>query len=167
MSNRLAGKVVIVTGAAQGIGFGCASMIAAEGAAVVLGDIQDAKGERAAEQIRSSGGNAKFVRADIKKESDCAGLIESASQLFGRLDGLVNNAGWFPRGTLESTTTELWDEVLQVNLRGSFYCCKHAMPILRARGSRTLQERVSRLALTCDLLCQRRWSRRIENCSRA
>ncbi|HVM75004.1 MAG TPA: SDR family NAD(P)-dependent oxidoreductase [Candidatus Saccharimonadales bacterium] len=134
MSNRLSGKVVIITGAAQGIGFGCASLIASEGGAVVLGDIQQEKGEQAAEKIRVAGGNSRFVHADVKKEGDCAALIEAARKLHGRIDGLVNNAGWFPRATLEATTTELWDEVLQVNLRGAFYCCKYAVPVMRSSG---------------------------------
>jgi NAD(P)-dependent dehydrogenase (short-subunit alcohol dehydrogenase family) len=134
MSDRLSGRVVIVTGAAQGIGFGCASLIASEGAAVVLADIQAEKGEQAAATIRSGGGRAYFVPADVKNESDCAALAQRARQVFGRLDGLVNNAGCFPRATLESTTTELWDHVLQVNLRGAFYCCKYIVPEMRETG---------------------------------
>jgi Dehydrogenases with different specificities (related to short-chain alcohol dehydrogenases) len=128
MSDRLQGKVVIVTGAAQGIGLGCAKLAASEGAAVVLGDLQDERGDSAAAEIRASGGKAHFCHVDIRNEQQCAGLIQKAQQVFGRLDGLVNNAGWFPRGTLESTTSELWDEVLQVNLRGAFFCCKYACP---------------------------------------
>lgn len=134
MTGRLSGKAIVVTGAAQGIGFGCVRLVASEGAAVVLGDTQTQKGEEAAAEIRANGGKAHFVHADVKKESDCAALIQAARKTFGRLDGLVNNAGWFPRATLESTTTELWDEVLQVNLRGAFYCCKHAVPAMRANG---------------------------------
>ncbi|HKN59731.1 MAG TPA: SDR family NAD(P)-dependent oxidoreductase [Candidatus Acidoferrales bacterium] len=134
MSNRLSGKVVIVTGAAQGIGFGCASLIAAEGAAVVLGDLQEERGELAAARIRSAGGKAHFCIVNVKNEEQCSGLVEEAIRSFGRLDGLVNNAGWFPRATLEGTTTELWDEVMQVNLRGAFYCCKHATPVMRKAG---------------------------------
>jgi NAD(P)-dependent dehydrogenase (short-subunit alcohol dehydrogenase family) len=134
MSNRLSEKVVIVTGAAQGIGFACASLIAAEGAAVVLGDIQEKRGELAAARIRSAGGKAHFCIVDVKNEEQCSGIVENAISSFGRLDGLVNNAGWFPRATLEGTTTELWDEVMQVNLRGAFYCCKHAAPVMRKGG---------------------------------
>jgi len=134
MNNRLSGRVVVITGAAQGIGFGCASLIAEEGAAVALGDIQRQKGEEAAEKIRAAGGQAQFIYADVKKESDCDALIETTCKRFGRIDGLVNNVGWFPRATLEATTTELWDEVLQVNLRGAFYCCKYAVPAMRASG---------------------------------
>src|SRR5437773_10003921 len=56
-------------------------------------------------------------------------------QSYGKLNGLVNNAGWFPRATLEETTTELWEQILQVNLRSAFYCCKHAVPRMReAKG---------------------------------
>jgi len=134
MSNRLTGKVVIVTGAAQGIGLGCATLVASEGAALVLGDLQDERGESAASQIRTAGGKAHFCHVDIKNEQECAALIQKATQIFGKIDGLVNNAGWFPRGTLESTTSELWDEVLKVNLRGPFFCCKHAAPLMRANG---------------------------------
>lgn len=135
MADRLKGKVVVVTGAAQGIGFGCARMLAAEGAAVTIGDIQEERGEAAAASIRKEGGRAIFCRVDLRDEQQCVVLIARAANEYGRIDGLVNNAGWFPRATLEETTTELWDEVLRVNLRSAFYCCKHAAPRLReARG---------------------------------
>src|SRR6266571_2614037 len=135
MSNRLQEKVVIVTGAAQGIGFGCARLLAAEGAAVVLGDIQKERGEQSAAIIRKEGGEALFCPADVREEQQCAALIEKAVQSYGKLNGLVNNAGWFPRATLEETTTELWEQILQVNLRSAFYCCKHAVPRMReAKG---------------------------------
>src|SRR3989440_8474453 len=134
MSNRLQEKVVIVTGAAQGIGFGCARLLAAEGAAVVLGDIQKERGEQSAAIIRKEGGEALFCPADVREEQRCAALIEKAVQSYGELDGLVNNAGWFPRATLEQTTTELWEEVFRVNLRSAFYCCKYALPRMRDAG---------------------------------
>jgi NAD(P)-dependent dehydrogenase (short-subunit alcohol dehydrogenase family) len=133
--DRLREKVVIVTGAAQGIGLGCAKLIAAEGAAVVLGDIQKERGEQAAESIRKEGGQALFCAVDVRDEAQCGGLIDAAVKNYGKLDGLVNNAGWFPRATLEETTTELWEQVLQVNLRSAFYGCKHAVPKMRqAKG---------------------------------
>jgi len=134
MGSRLSGKAVVITGAAQGIGFGCSELLASEGAAVVLSDVQQEKGNQAAAKIQAAGGKAHFYLADVKKEKDCSGVIETAIKTFGRLDGLVNNAGWFPRATLETTTTELWDEVLQVNLRGAFYCCKYAVPAMRESG---------------------------------
>ena len=135
MSNRLEGKVIVITGAAQGIGFACARMAAAEGARVVLGDIQKERGEEAAATIRKEGAQAIFQQADLTDESQSSALVEAAIKNFGALHGLVNNVGWFPRARLEETTTELWEKVLQVNLRSAFYMTKHAAPHLRiAKG---------------------------------
>jgi NAD(P)-dependent dehydrogenase (short-subunit alcohol dehydrogenase family) len=120
---RVEGKVIVVTGAAQGIGFACARMLAEEGATVVVSDIKQAEV-----------GNARFIRADVASESDCANLMDETARLFGRIDGLLNNAGWYPRASLEETTTEFWDQIQHVNLRGPFYCCKYAAPHLRAAG---------------------------------
>ncbi len=134
MSGRLAGKVVVVTGAAQGIGFGCARMAAAEGASVVLGDIQKEKGEEAVAKIRNEGGQAIFQLVDVTDEGQCASLVAAATNKFGKLTGIVNNAGWFPRARLEETTTDLWEKVLQVNLRSALYVTKHAVPRMRENG---------------------------------
>ena len=131
MAQRLSGKVVVVTGAAQGIGFECARMAAAEGASIVLGDIQKERGEEAAAKIQKAGGCAIFQYADLTDESQCAALVDAAVKKFGKLNGLVNNAGWFPRARLEETTTELWEKVMQVNLRSAFYVTKFAVPRLR------------------------------------
>jgi len=135
MANRLHGKIVIVTGAAQGIGFECARMAAAEGASVVLGDIQKDRGQEAAARIVKEGGQALFHLTDLTDESQCAALVGAAASKFGKLNGLVNNAGWFPRARLEETTTELWEKVMQVNLRSAFYVTKFAVPRMRdAKG---------------------------------
>jgi len=135
MSKRLEGKIIVVTGAAQGIGFECARMAASEGASVVLGDIQKDRGEEAAVKIQKAGGCAIFQYADLTDESRCAALVDAAVKKFGKLNGLVNNAGWFPRARLEETTTELWEKVMQVNLRSAFYVTKFAVPRMReAKG---------------------------------
>jgi len=135
MGGRLKDKVVIVTGAAQGIGFGCARLLASEGASVVAADVQQERGEEAARAMRTAGGTAIFRATDVTSEEQCAALMEFTVRNYGKIDGLVNNAGWFPRGTLEETTTDLWERVMQVNLRSSFYCCKHAVPKMRqAKG---------------------------------
>lgn len=134
MTGRVAGKVVVVTGAAQGIGYGIAALLAREGARVVIGDIQADLGEAAAAGIRAEGGDAVFQAVDVVIEEECAALIGRAVSEYGRLDGLVNNVGWFPRATLEETTTDLWERVLAVNLRSHLYCCKYAVPHLQAAG---------------------------------
>src|SRR5712675_1581153 len=135
MSNRLQNKVILVTGAAQGIGFACARQVAAEGATVILADIQPDRGEQSAAAIRNEGGKANFHPVDVRDESQCATLIDDAIRDHKKLDGLVNNAGWFPRATLEQTTTQLWEEVLNVNLRSAFYMCKYAVPHMRKARS--------------------------------
>lgn len=134
MAGRVQGKVVVITGAAQGIGRGCAELLAGEGAQVVIGDVQQEAGQATAEAIRDAGGEALFQKTDVLEEQDCAQLIETAVQAYGRLDILVNNVGWYPRAMLEETTVELWDRVLNVNLRGAFFCCKYAVPQMRAAG---------------------------------
>lgn len=134
MAGRVQDKVVVVTGGAQGIGRACAGLLAEEGARVVIGDIQIPAGEQAAATIRDTGGDALFCRADVCVEEDCAALIAAAVATYGRLDGLVNNVGWFPRATLEETTTALWEQVMNVNLRSAFYWCKYAVPAMRAAG---------------------------------
>src|SRR6202043_3873513 len=131
MSNRLKDKVIVITGAAQGIGFACARQCAAEGATVVLADIQQDRGKKPAAAIRNEGHRAQFHPVDVRDESQCAALIGHTIRTHKKLDGLVNNAGWFPRATLEQTTTQLWEEVLNVNLRSAFYCCKYAAPKMR------------------------------------
>ncbi len=134
MSGRMQGKVVVVTGAAQGIGRGCAELLAREGARVVVGDVQEEQGTATVTAIKEGGGSAIFQRTDVVQENDCEALIAAAMKTYGRLDGLVNNVGFYPRATLEETTTELWEQIFNVNLRGAFYCCKYAVPHMRDGG---------------------------------
>jgi NAD(P)-dependent dehydrogenase (short-subunit alcohol dehydrogenase family) len=126
---RVEGKTIVVTGAAQGIGFACARRLTEEGAFVALSDVRREEGEAAAKKL-----GARFVYADVTSEADCARLMEEAAGAAGRIDGLLNNAGWYPRATLEETTTEFWDRIQDVNLRGPFYCCKFAAPFMRKAG---------------------------------
>ncbi len=134
MTDRLKGKIIIVTGAAQGIGYGIAEMAAQEGATIIIGDVNEAKGIVAAQRLSAAGHSAIFQQCNVESEDDCKALIDTAVQRFGRLDGLVNNAGYYPRATLEQTTTEFWEKTMRVNARGPFYCCKHAVPAMRAVG---------------------------------
>jgi len=131
---RLNGKVALVTGAASGIGQGCALRLAGEGASVVLADLGSSSGENVAAQIRHSGGAALFQPTDVRDESQCQRAVEVAVRRFGGLDALVNNAGIYPRSTLEQTTEEFWDRMLAINLKGPFFLCKYAVPSMRQRG---------------------------------
>ncbi len=131
---RVDGKVVIVTGGATGIGRGISEVLAREGARVVIANRNEERGREAQREIAAAGGEAHFVPTDVTREEDCRDLVQEAVRVYGKLDGLVNNAGIFPRATLEETTSELWDQIMAVNLKGAFFCCKHAVPEIRKQG---------------------------------
>jgi NAD(P)-dependent dehydrogenase (short-subunit alcohol dehydrogenase family) len=131
---RVEGKVIIVTGGATGIGRGIAQVLAREGASVVIAGRNAERGQEAEAGIRAEGFPALYVKTDITREEDCRALVAAAVAEYGHLDGLVNNAGVFPRGRLEETTEEMWDHIFAVNLKGVFFCCKHAVPELRRAG---------------------------------
>lgn len=134
MAGRVQDKVAIVTGGGTGIGQGIATLLAREGARVVVANRTPETGEETVARIRAEGGTALFHRTDVTKEADCRALIDTAVREFGRLDILVNNAGIFPRATLEETTEELWDEIMAVNLKSVLFLCKHAVPAMRRAG---------------------------------
>lgn len=129
---RLDGKVAIVTGASMGIGRACAERMAEAGARVALADIDSAAGEEAARQIRARGGNARFFACDVAREASVQSLMQAVVAAFGSIDVLVNNAGivGIDKPTHEIMEAE-WDEVQAVNVKGPFFCTKHAVPHLR------------------------------------
>ena len=132
---RLGNKVAIVTGAGSGFGAGIASRFAQEGAKVVVNDIDAAAGERVAEAIREAGGSAQFLQADVTRDADWARLAQGAQSQFGRLDVVVNNAGWTHRKKpfLEVTEVE-FDRVYAVNVKSVYLSARHVLPVFRRQG---------------------------------
>lgn len=130
--NRLAGKVAIVTGAALGLGAATAQRMAEEGARVALLDLHDAEGQALAASI---GAGARYWRCDVAKEAEVARVFGEVIAHFGRLDVLVNNAGisGANKPTHELTEAE-WDAVQAVNVKGVFFCTKHAIPAMKRAG---------------------------------
>lgn len=128
---RLRGKVAIITGAAKGLGEADARLFAAEGATVILTDVDEANGGRVAQEI---GAAARFVRQDVREEVGWERLIADVMAREGRLDVLVNNAGVVEPGTIETTTAEQYRFVMAVSADGTFFGCKHAIPAMRASG---------------------------------
>lgn len=127
---RLSNRVALITGGNRGIGLAAAHLFAAEGAKVTILARDQAKGEEEAKQIP----NATFVRGDVAKAEDCRRAVEETIQKHGVLDVLVNCAGIIYRNrTVEQTTEEEWDATFDVNVKGTFLMCKHAMPFLRER----------------------------------
>ena len=128
MSTPLSGKVAVVTGSTGGIGEGIARRLAADGAAVIVSGRRVERGERVAREIMAGDGQAIFVQTDTARESDCAHLIQTTLDAFGRLDVLVNNAAHLGSVPFDDLTTEVWDQVFAVNARGPYLCCRHAIP---------------------------------------
>ena len=128
---RVDGKVAIVTGAASGIGRASALRLAAEGASVVLTDLNEEDGAKAAAEC---GASARFVRQDVSDEAGWEALIADTEARLGRLDVLVNNAGILIAGTIESTSLEDFNKIFAVNAAGPFLGCKHAIPAMARAG---------------------------------
>ncbi len=126
------GRRAIVTGAASGIGRATAELLAAEGAAVVLADVNAEAGEAAAAGIRDRGGRAVFVRCDVTSSADCAATVRTAVEAFGGLDILCNNAGIIRRADVVETTEDEWARVMAVNVTSVFLMSKHAIPVMAA-----------------------------------
>jgi NAD(P)-dependent dehydrogenase (short-subunit alcohol dehydrogenase family) len=127
-------KVIVVTGFASGLGQACTRELAASGALLGVGDVNEAAGGRVADELRSTGAKLVFVPCDVSVAADASRLVARTVEEFGRLDGLLNNAGIEGNGTVETCTEEEWDRVLAVDLKGMFLCAKYALPHLRAAG---------------------------------
>jgi NAD(P)-dependent dehydrogenase (short-subunit alcohol dehydrogenase family) len=133
---RLKGKVALITGASGGIGGEAALLFAAEGAQVVLVDVNEA-GQALSDRIQSEGREAHFVRADVARDADCALMVDEAERIFGKLDVLFNNAGIMDPADDDAVKTpeSVWEKTMAVNLKGVFLGCKHGIPaLLRAGG---------------------------------
>ena len=124
---RLKDKVAIVTGAGSGIGAATARRLASEGAAVVCADAVGENAEKVAAEIQSAGGKAAGVRCDVSKKAEVDAAVKKALDAFGGLQILVNNAGITRDGFAKKLDEAKWDEVMAVNLKGTFLCCQAAM----------------------------------------
>lgn len=126
--DRLQGKSAIVTGAATGIGKATATLFAREGARVVVSDIDESAARGVVSAIQVDGGEAIFARADVSLAADVERLVETAVTAYGRLDVLVNNAALYRGdGSILSVPDEIWNQVIAVNLKGTYLCCKFAI----------------------------------------
>jgi glucose 1-dehydrogenase len=121
MTGSLDGRVAIVTGAGQGIGRAIARHLVAEGATVVVAELDPQTGQAAADAL---GEGAIFFQTDVTRKADVQGMVAATLGAFGRVDILVNNAGVFQRDPTEELDEEIWDRVLDVDLKGTFLCCQ-------------------------------------------
>ena len=125
---KLDGKVALISGGARGQGAAEAETFVKEGAKVVFGDIRDDEGKKVEAAIRAGGGDATYVHLDVTSEADWQRAVETATSRFGKLDVLINNAAIvIKRVPIEERTAAEWDQVMAVNAKGVFICCREAV----------------------------------------
>lgn len=133
MAGRLEGKVAAITGGASGFGAGAARRFVAEGAKVVIGDIQDEAGQAVADEL---GADCEYVHCNVTVENDVANLVDTAVSKFGQLDIMYNNAGVVGAvGPIATTPADEWNKTIDIHLNGCFYGCKHAARVMVGRGT--------------------------------
>ncbi len=131
---KLDGRVAVVTGANRGIGRGISRGLAREGASLIMAARGEPELSAAAAEVRATGVPVLAIPTDVTDESQIASLFARTMEQFGRLDILVNNAGAFDGGPIDELSTEAWDRVIAVNLRGPFLCTRAAMRIMKKQG---------------------------------
>ena len=144
MTNRLDGRVAVITGAGSGIGLATARRLASEGAKVVCVDLDQASGKRAADEV-----DGLFVQADVTDEDAVRGMYETAVAEYGRLDIAFNNAGISPPedDSILTTGLDAWRRVQEVNLTSVYLCCKYAIPHMQRQGKGSIINTASFVAL--------------------
>ena len=131
---RLENKVALISGGSRGQGAAEARLFAREGCKVVIADVLEEEGRQLEAEINETGGECLFVRLDVTSEDDWNAAVNTTVERFGKLDILVNNAGIYRTETVEETSEELWDQVMDINGKGVFLGTKVAIPEMRKAG---------------------------------
>ncbi|MFC2053056.1 SDR family NAD(P)-dependent oxidoreductase [Chloroflexota bacterium] len=132
--DELVGRKAIITGGASGIGRAAALLFATAGAAVVIADIDDQRGEAVVKKIHAGGGEGIYVRCDVTEAEDCQRTVQKTINSFGGVDILFNNAGIIRRASVIDTTEEQWDRVMAVNVKSIFLMSKYTIPHMVQAG---------------------------------
>jgi 3-oxoacyl-[acyl-carrier protein] reductase len=132
---RLKDKVAVITGGANGIGRETAFTFVREGARVVVADFDEATGKEVVVQLTGEGGRVVFQQVDVSNQESVKQMINGAIEAFGRIDILINNAGITRDAMLKKLTAEQWQQVIDVNLSGVFYCTQAVLPYMTEQGS--------------------------------
>jgi NAD(P)-dependent dehydrogenase (short-subunit alcohol dehydrogenase family) len=143
---RLNNKIALITGSGSGIGRTTALLFAKEGAKVAVVDISEENGKLTVADIQEQGGDAIFIKADVTKAKDVKKMVDQVIDHFGKLDILFNNAGISGVGALHELTEELWDRVVDVNMKGVFLPCKYVLPHMMENNSGTIINMSSAIA---------------------
>src|SRR5437899_7335947 len=131
MTNKIKGKIVVITGASSGLGEAAARLLSAQGASVALGARRSHRLKSLADELNRSGGKAVAVATDVTHRNQVKRLVDTAAQKFGRIDVMINNAGIMPRAPLERLTIDDWDRTIDVNIKGVLYGIAAALPYMK------------------------------------
>jgi NAD(P)-dependent dehydrogenase (short-subunit alcohol dehydrogenase family) len=149
---KLEGKVALVTGGTEGIGFATARLFLQEGAKVVISSRSAEKGAKAVAELEKNG-DVLFVEGDVSQSRDASRMVESAISRFGRLDILFNNAGIYIEKRAEDMSEEEWDRLIDINLKGTFLVSKYSVPHMRRQGGGAIINNSSDAGLVGNRSC--------------
>jgi len=153
---KLSGKVALITGGTEGIGFATAMLFLKEGSKVVITGRSSVKGRQAMRKLAPLG-QVEFVKGDVSKAPDAKRMVDRTVKRFGRIDILFNNAGVYLEKLVEDTSEDEWDRLMGVNLKGTFLVSKFAIPYMRRQGGGTIVNNSSDAGLignkTCPAYC--------------
>jgi NAD(P)-dependent dehydrogenase (short-subunit alcohol dehydrogenase family) len=130
---RLENKVILITGSGSGIGRSSALLFAKEGATVIVIDISEENGQNTVKEIKEMGGEALFIKSDVTDAQQVETMVQQVLGKYGKIDVLFNNAGISGVGAIHETSEELWDKVVNVNIKGVFLPCKYVLPHMMER----------------------------------
>ncbi len=150
MAGRLQGKVAIITGATSGIGKATARVFAAEGASLVITGRRSELGARLAAELDPAGTRCMFVQADHTRLADCQRVVDVAVRQLGRIDILFNNAGIVTSGTAETTTDEVWDQTMAINVTAVWHMSRLVLPHMKAQGGGVIVNNGSDWSVVAD-----------------
>ena len=131
----MSGNVVVVTGAAKGIGRGIARVFASEDATVVIADLDEQAGRATAADLAKTGSTVDFVLTDVTRQASCEAAVATVIERHGRVDILISNAGIFPQAFLHEMTEADWDRIFEINVKGMFFMVTAVLPHMRQRQS--------------------------------
>jgi len=149
---KLKGRVALITGGTEGMGYATAELFLREGAKVVVTGRSAEKGRKALAKMRGLG-EAAFVRGDVSKAKDAQRMVEGTVRRFGRIDILFNNAGVYVEKLAEDTSEDEWDRVLDINLKGTFLVSKYAIPYMKRQRSGSIINNSSDAGLVGNRSC--------------
>lgn len=147
------GKVALITGGTSGIGLSTASILLESGARVALIGRQAVKGEKALAQLAEYEGKVCFIQGDISKTADCQKVVEQTVAQLGRLDIVINSAGTYMEKAIGEVTEEEFDDMMNVNVKGTYFICKYALPHLRQAGGGSIVNISSDAGINGNCLC--------------